>query len=194
MATKKPDAEVVEEIKKEIKQQLEEDNKDTRHLENVMSHIENVQKSCRTLAKRLMEDEETYDVGFKLLKNSYLHDNSKFSGIEWKYLRTPDLIKEGACKDGADQKKCFLLALEQHQKGNMHHPEYWGDIKLMPPEYLAEMVCDWNSRSMEFGTDLKEWIKKEVPEKWGASTSSKAYREIMKFVNTLLDPTFKKAK
>ena len=185
---------VVEQIKKEIQEELAEASKDARHLEAVMSHIDNVQKSCMKLAKRLMEDEETYDVGFKLLKNSYLHDNSKFDGIEWEFLRTPNLIKDGSCKDEAERKKCFLLALDQHQRTNMHHPEYWGGIKLMPPEYLAEMVCDWNSRSMEFGTDLREWIKKEVPEKWGASPSSKAYRDIMKFVNTLLDQTFKKGK
>jgi len=185
---------VVEQIKKEIQEELAEASKDEKHLQVVQDHIENVQKGCKKLAKKLMEDPETYDIGFKLLKNSYLHDNSKFSGIEWKYLRTPDLIKDGSCKDEADQKAKFLDALDQHQKGNMHHPEYWGDIKLMPPEYIAEMVCDWNSRSMEFGTDLREWIKKEVPDRFGASTSSKVYREMMKFVNLLLDQPFKKSK
>lgn len=185
---------VVEKIKKEIQEELAEASKDEKHLERVMSHIENVQKSCRILAKRLMEDEETYEVGFKLLKNSYEHDLSKFEGIEWKYLRTTDLIKEASCRDNEDQKKCFILALEQHQKGNMHHPEYWGHIKLMPPEFLAEMVCDLNSRSIEFGTDLREWIKKEIPEKWNISISSKVYRQIMKYVNTLLDPSFKRNK
>ena len=184
----------VEQIKKEIQEELAEAAKDEKHLERVMSHIENVQKSCRILAKRLMEEEETYEVGFKLLKNSYEHDLSKFEGIEWKYLRTADLIKEGSCRDTEDQKKCFMLALEQHQKGNMHHPEYWGHIRLMPPEFLAEMVCDCNSRSMEFGTDLREWIKKEIPDKWDISTSSKVYRQIMKYVNTLLDPSFKSNK
>lgn len=185
---------VVEQIKKEIQEELAEASKDEKHLQIVQDHIENVQKGCKKLAKKLMSDTDTYDVGFKLLKNSYLHDNSKFSGIEWKYLRTPDLIKEGSCKDEADQKRCFLLALEQHVKNNMHHPEYWGDIKLMPPEYLAEMVCDLNARSMEFGTDLREWIKKEIPDRFGATSSSKVYREMMKFVNLLLDQPFKKSK
>ena len=185
---------VVEQIKKEIQEELAEASKDERHLEVIQDHIENVQKGCKKLAKKLMEDPDTYDVGFKLLKNSYKHDLSKFEGIEWKYLRTPDLIKEGSCKDSADQKAKFLEALDQHQKGNMHHPEYWGDIKSMPSEYLAEMVCDWNSRSMEFGTDLREWIKKEIPERFGASSSSRVYREIMKFINLLLDQPFRKNK
>lgn len=183
---------VVEQIKKEIHEELAEAGKDEKHLQDVQDHIENVQKGCKKLSKKLMQELETYEIGFKLLKNSYLHDNSKFSGIEWKYLRTSELVRTGDCKDEKDQKKCFQLALEQHVKNNMHHPEYWGGIKFMPPEYLAEMVCDLNARSIEFGTDLREWIKKEVPDRFGASPSSKAYREMMKFVNLLLDQPFKK--
>lgn len=182
---------VVEQIKKEIQEELAEASKDERHLEVIQDHIENVQKGCKKLAKKLMEDPDTYNVGFKLLKNSYKHDLSKFEGIEWKYLRTPDLIKEGSCKDDSDQKAKFLEALEQHQKGNMHHPEYWGDIKSMPSEYLAEMVCDLHARSSEFGTDIKDWVKENFLTKHGITTNTKVYRKMKTYMDLLMPPPFK---
>lgn len=196
MSSKNKD-EVIEEVKKELQHQQKEENKDSKHLESIMQHIENVQKNCRILAKRLMEDEgnpDSYDIGFKVLKNSYLHDNSKFSGIEWKYLRTPDLIKESDCSSPEDQKKCFMLALEQHTKNNMHHPECWNRIKDMPPEYVAEMVCDLCARSSEFGTDLRDWVKSNFLPKYGITTSSKIYKDMKKYIDMLLPTAFKQIK
>ena len=187
-------AQIAQKVKEEIQHELLEKSKDLKHLDSVISHIENVQKSCVILSKRLMEDEENsenYNIGFKLLKNSYLHDNSKFSGIEWKYLRTADLIKEESCSSNGDRKKCFSLALEEHVNKNLHHPEYWDGVKNMPPEYLAEMVCDLRGRSMEFGTNLREWIKDVFLVKHNLSTNSKTYREMKKYIDLLLDPAFK---
>jgi hypothetical protein len=82
------------------------------------------------------------------------------------------------------------LAVQHHSKTNLHHPEYWGDIKLMPRLYLCEMVCDWKARSEEFGTNLREWILEQATLKFNFTKEDKVYGEIMDFVDLLCPKPF----
>lgn len=146
-------------------------------------HIEHVQESAYLMAERILKNDDKADVflAHELVTNVQGHDQSKFQGIEWKYLH--DDVKE-------TNPDLFQLAWEQHVLTNPHHPEYWSGIEHMPDVYLAEMVCDWRSRSTEFGTDLRSWIKDSATKRFNFSTSGKVYKKIKRFVDFLLDKPF----
>ena len=151
-----------------------------KRLESLCRHVDNVIRFSRILGERLIEKGEK-ELGKRLISNSYLHDHSKFSGVEWSYLHP----------DNKDiDPVLFGAAILEHTTTNKHHPEYWDGIHNMPRIYVAEMVCDWASRSTEFGNDLREWIKDKATKKFDMKIQSKVYKEIKDFVGTLLDPAF----
>jgi hypothetical protein len=152
-----------------------------RRLHNLLRHISNVQREAILLSERLMDNGE-FGFSKQLLARSLQHDASKFFGIEWEYLHGD--VKE-------DQPETFLLAAKQHVDTNQHHPEYWQDIQHMPRICIAEMVCDWKSRSDEFGNDIRDWIKEQATKKYGFSLHGVVYKTIKEFVDILLDPPFK---
>lgn len=159
---------------------LAKDDEDIKHLHSVLRHIENVRDNCHLLGDRLVQKGEK-DLGIDLIGLGLNHDVSKIHNrLEFKYLRN---ILKGTPE--------FELAAECHITSNAHHPEYWRDIKEMPRLYIAEMVCDWKSRSEEFGNDVREWIKDKASKKFGFSLSGQVYKDIKMFLDILLDEAFK---
>lgn len=148
-------------------------------LDSVVRHIQNVQSNALLLAERLIEQDNECELARQLVANSLEHDKSKLYGIEWDYLLS-------------DDKEKLKMAVEQHNKTNAHHPEHWGGIKEMPRVFLAEMACDIKARSSEFGTDVKDWLKEVATKKYDFSTGSKAYKDLMYFLNLLLESRFQK--
>lgn len=150
---------------------------DEKHLEALLRHVNNVERNCEILGKRIIEAGD-FSFGLKLIANGHIHDHSKFRGAEWLYLR------EGI---EGDIKK---VVVEQHTLSNPHHPEYWGSVHDMPKLYVAEMVCDWASRSSEFGNDIRWWINERATVKFGFTESSVVGKQIFSFVDLLLDKPF----
>lgn len=151
----------------------------TEKIDDIIRHIDHVKDNCLLLGERLI----TYgkkDMGRLLIANGFIHDNSKFYGVEWDYLNAetedPELLR---------------IAVAQHNRTNPHHPEYWGGIELMPGLYIAEMVCDWKARSNEFGSSLQNWIDGGAAAKFDYTTDSEIYRKIMFYTNILCDKPFK---
>src|SRR4051812_41977167 len=102
------------------------------HLDNLVRHIQLVQEAGLLLGKRLMRRGEK-DFGRLVIARVFVHDATKFYGIEWKYLH--------AGKDAPTAE--LRLAINQHQETNEHHPEFWGSVSAMPRLAVGEMVCDW---------------------------------------------------
>lgn len=153
----------------------------------VSRHIRNVADNCLLLGEKLIELGQI-ELGHKLIANGFIHDASKFHGIEWEYLVTDVPVSE----EGAKLK--LKLAIQHHNRTNLHHPEYWGDIRLMPDLYLAEFCCDIKARSEEFGTSLRDWIDASATKKWGFSKDDEIYKKIMVYVNLLCDKPFETIK
>lgn len=153
-------------------------------IEFIARHIRNVEDNCLILGKKLIERGEV-ELGHKLIANGYIHDVSKFHGIEFEYLSI-------TTTNGEEDKKLKLkLAVHHHNTTNPHHPEYWaGGIKEMPDVYVAEMVADWKARSEEFGTSLRDWIDEQATKRFGFSKEDKVYKEIMEYVNLLCQTPF----
>lgn len=151
------------------------------NLEIIQNHLHKVQVNANKLANQLNErGDEVFSR--RLIALSYIHDNSKFFGIEWLYLNDETKEKEPIL---------FYAALEQHQKSNPHHPEYWGNITDMPRLYLAEFVCDTIARSQEFGTDYREWLDNYLKSKQKLKPQNKVFKEIKSFTDLLLEKPFK---
>ena len=55
---------------------------------------------------------------------------------------------------------------------------------------VAEMGCDWNARSQEFGTGLRQWINEEAVCRFSIDVQGERYRWIQTFVGLLLESAF----
>lgn len=151
----------------------------------IARHIRNVEDNCLLLGEKLIGQGEI-DLGHKLIANGYVHDASKFHGIEFEYLSVSPSDEESA-------KLKLKLAIHHHNTTNFHHPEAWsGGIRDMPDVYLAELCCDIKARSEEFGTDLREWIDKTATEKWHFMKEDRVYKDIMRYVDILCPKPFEK--
>ena len=155
------------------------------HLDNLIRHIKLVQDACVLLGKRIIDrgDKGDEEFGINLIAAGFIHDASKFKGIEWRYLHSgPDVPKDKIAE-----------AVKQHVETNMHHPEYHGGIERMSELAIAEMVCDWYARAQEFGTDLRQWIDKEACKRYAIKRKSAKHSLIIEFVDLLLLSSFVKS-
>ena len=156
---------------------------DELHLEDLMRHLDLVRGAGMVLCRRLMAQGHK-EFANNLMKNIYVHDASKFGGIEFQYMhRGPD-VPDIELK----------LAISNHNRTNSHHPEHWGSFSQMPPLALAEMVCDWSARSTERGTGLRDWIRGVAIDRWKIDTASPQYKQMMEYVDLLLQDNFAKLK
>ena len=149
-------------------------------------HIRNVEDNCLLLGEKLILNGEI-ELGQHLIANGFVHDASKFSGIEWDYLSILPSKEE-------ETKLKLKMAIQQHQKTNLHHVEHWNKIENMPEVYLAEFCCDIKARSEEFGTDLRQWINETATKKYNFTKEEDVYKKIMKYVNLLCSDPFKEIK
>lgn len=151
-------------------------------------HIRNVEDNCLLLGERLIQSGEI-DLGHRLIANGFVHDASKFNGIEW------DQLVIGAPTKEDEAKLKLKMAIYQHQRTNPHHVEYWsGGIDEMPDVYLAEMICDLKARSEEFGTSLMDYISEYGLKRWDITKDHKSYKRMIEFVNLLCSPQFQEIK
>jgi hypothetical protein len=151
---------------------------DAQKLDDLVRHIDNVRNNCLLLGKKLIEAGQP-DMGRKLIALGYVHDQSKFHGVEWEYLDPTTTNRIG-----------LKNAVLNHSRTNPHHPEYWGGIDKMPDIYIAEMVCDWKARSTEFANDLRNWIDTKSLKKFSYAKDSSTYKKIMGYVDMVCDKPF----
>ncbi len=167
--------------KKHVEVVVDDDELAAMRLKSVCRHITHVQSSCSLLGERLIAAGER-QTGHKLIANGFIHDNSKFRGIEWLYLHD-DVLETNPVM--------FTAAMIQHVHGNPHHPEYWDGIENMPRLYLAEFVCDTHARASEFGTNIRDWMKEDAAKKFGFAVQGKVYKNVKGLLDLLLDSPFK---
>jgi len=142
---------------------------------SLLRHIKYVQENCAFLGLKLISLGQE-EFGKTLIANGQIHDNSKWKGVEWDHLESNDpLLHE---------------AVLQHSRTNSHHPEYWGNIHMMPSIYIAEMVCDWKARSTEFGTDVRIWIRDRATDRFGFQMTDEVGIQIERYLDLLLDKPF----
>lgn len=150
-------------------------------IESIAKHIAHVKENCYIIGEKLIEQGES-QLGIRLIQNGEIHDNSKFGGIEFEYLNDETKI---SCPEK------FALAYEEHVKNNPHHIEYYPSYKDMPRVYIAELTADCKARAGEFGSDVRGWFKDKFCEKYKISKCGAFYKQIIEFLDLLLDKPFK---
>jgi hypothetical protein len=151
------------------------------HLDNLIRHINLVRDACILLGKRYIAQGKK-DFGRLLIRRGFIHDASKFEGIEWDFLHC-----------GPDVNPTDLqLAIKQHTRTNSHHPEHSGGIENMSPLDLAEMCCDWYARAQEFGTDLRHWVTSEAVSRFNIDLKSEQWTFIQECLSLLVQDSFKR--
>lgn len=154
----------------------------------IARHIKNVEDNCLILGERLIQSGHIA-LGRQLIANGFIHDASKWGGIEFEYMSGAEPL------DGESAKVKLKLAIQHHQLTNPHHIEYWSNnIDNMPDVYLAELVCDLKARSEEFGTSLMDYIDDSGLKKWGITKDHKKYKRIVEFVGLLCEKPFQEIK
>lgn len=153
-------------------------------IRSIARHVRNVEDNCLLLGESLILKGHL-ELGKQLIANGYVHDASKFFGIEFEFMSPTQPTKE-------DEAKLKLkLAIHHHNSTNLHHPEAWPTgIRGMPDVYLAEFCCDIKSRSEEFGTNLREWIDDEATKRFGFTKEDEVYGKIMNYVDILCQTPF----
>ena len=156
-------------------------------IRSITRHIRNVEDNCLILGERLIL-QGRIDLGKQLIANGFIHDASKFTGIEFEYLSLQNPTEE-------NNKLKMKLAIQQHNTTNLHHAEAWsGGIKDMPDVYLAELICDVKARSEEFGTSIVEYINTVGIKRWNITEEDDVYKKMMEFINILCEKPFEQIK
>lgn len=153
---------------------------DQERLDSLLRHINLVRENCERMAEKLTDRGE-YDLARRLLQNSFLHDNSKFNGIEWQFLTDPQETNRSGLK----------YAVQHHQRVNPHHPEYWTrGIHDMPLVYRYEMIADIAARSTEMATSARDFVVETMPNKYGFVKNGPLHQELMAMLELICSKPF----
>lgn len=172
-----------EDVKKEL-EELKKNQAELDKLDDILKHLQALHKICITLGRGLIAEGEFF-FGRQLIKNCFLHDLSKLSGLEWQYLNS---------ETANDEPEKFKLALENHRENNSHHVQFHNGFENMPRLARAEMVADFVVRSNLMGTDIRAYLKDVAVKEFGLSLNGKDYKELIYFLDLIVGKPFKKPK
>lgn len=127
------------------------------HIEDTLIHKQYVLQSARILSKSLIENGQL-DIALELVKRCSVHDDSKFMAAEVEAFILLE-NKEAMMNPKVTLDEKQKAALRLHWQNNSHHPEHYSDVTMMTDLDLMEMACDCNARSMQYGTDLLDFIE-----------------------------------
>lgn len=122
-------------------------------------HKDFVRKSCKKLATYL-ESIGAKNHAKMLMKRAEVHDNSKISCED--ELRALSMIindKESLKDATKSLSQLKQDAIKLHWKHNSHHPEYFENVEDMEKIDIMEMCCDWHARSLQYNTNLMDFVK-----------------------------------
>ena len=130
------------------------------------------------------------NVAEKLAKAALIHDDSKLSKLECSSMakiKAKVKPEEDSMKDpNVLPNDDIIEILENHWKNNRHHPEHFPNVNDMKEHDIAEMVCDWSARSIQYGTNLMEFAKTRLENRFFAF-SEENKRKILLYCKVLID-------
>ncbi|MBR3163091.1 MAG: hypothetical protein IKF17_03210 [Clostridia bacterium] len=152
-------------------------------LMDTMLHKDLVLASCWKMANYYIRSGEI-DKAIEIIKRGWLHDNSKFGEDELTALAEIDdnrMSMRDASKSLPPEMKAFLKI---HYEHNTHHPEHWDDVAQMPEMDVVEMCCDWHARSVQYGTNLIEFVNTRQANRF--NFPQKMFEKILEICNILV--------
>ena len=137
----------------------------SRGVDKVMFQIDDVMlhKAYFMLTAKLMVD-YLYENGQQeeakeLLRRACVHDNSKIRSDEFNCLTQMSCDKRSFTNSKSSLSDADKALIELHWQHNSHHPEHYENYDDMSEMDVIEMVCDWFSRSCQYGTSLLEFFE-----------------------------------
>lgn len=118
-----------------------------------------VEMVCNKFANYL-EKEGLVEDAKEIRSKGKVHDNSKILN-KTEFNALTGIIEDKSCLRDANQSLSSYKqdAIELHWKNNSHHPEHFENISDMKRIDRLEFVCDCCARSIQYGTDLIEFMK-----------------------------------
>ena len=124
-------------------------NKEREYIDYIHTHVNNVKRAFREYGTEICKAiDANWD---QVRQNIENHDESKFENEEFIQYRKkwhPYDGEEFTPEDRVEYDRAWC----HHINNNPHHPEYWiipespvYKVLDMPPEYIVEMICDWQS-------------------------------------------------
>jgi hypothetical protein len=127
--------------------------------QDTFMHKKYVLGSCRKLANYLKE-QGMNNHAEKLMERAITHDDSKIT-CEDETRALSQIINDKTCLSDANKALSQIKtdAIQLHWKHNSHHPEHFSNYADMEKIDIMEMVCDWHARSVQYKTDLLEFLE-----------------------------------
>lgn len=96
-----------------------------------------------------------------------VHDNSKILNKD-EFRALTRIINDKKSLRSADNRLSIYRqdAIELHWKNNDHHPEHYNDICEMSRNAKQEMAVDFCARSLQYGTDLIDFVEKRQEDRF----------------------------
>ncbi len=154
--------------------------KEQEYLNYIREHITNVKKAFELYMipllsmnniSTLISDEELKNAIQAVGEAIDTHDASKFSDTEFDgyrlkwYPTTRELDGDIGFKNDVEER--YADCWKHHYETNAHHPEHWLDhdnktCRDMTLDAIVEMLCDWESMSLKFGTSCIDWYETDA--------------------------------
>lgn len=128
---------------------------------DTLIHKKYVIRSANILANYLRQNGAIIHADL-LEERALVHDNSKITCFE--ELDSLSRIINDKTNLKNPSRKLSLMkmkSIELHWQHNSHHPEYYNSVIDMPRLDILEMCCDWHARSIQFNTNLMEFVVKQ---------------------------------
>lgn len=152
------------------------------HFEELCEHKKILIDSCKILSVYFLKENKE-DFALNLMKRAFVHDISKLSKFEFHAADAFDSFSKHTNTRNHNFSNDEKIFLHEHWKNNKHHPEHWDDVNNMTDVDIAEMVCDWHARSVEFEDNLIEYIEHRQKTRFAFPDS--LYSKIIYYANIL---------
>ncbi len=115
-----------------------------------------------------------------------VHDNSKILNKD-EFRALTRIINDKQSLKSADNRLSIYRqdAVELHWKNNDHHPEHYQDICEMSRNARQEMAVDFCARSLQYGTDLIDFVEKRQEDRF--HFPEQMYTEILNYCKILVE-------
>lgn len=125
-----------------------------------------VMQVCSKFAEYLREQGLEDDAN-KLMERAVVHDNSKIVNKD-EFRALTSIINDKSCLGNAKAQLSMFKqdSIELHWKHNAHHPEHFTNYDEMSRIDRIEMVCDWMARSMQYKSDLLQFVETRQNERF----------------------------
>ena len=142
-------------------------------------HKDIIRRVCSRFADWLESNGQEKDAEI-LRQNAIVHDNSKILNKDEFDALTSIINDKSSLVDASKQLSQYKVdAIELHWKNNEHHPEHFKSINEMSRSNRQEMACDCCARSIQYGTDLLQFMQTRQEERF--HFNEKDFEEMMRY-------------